>query len=136
MIQPRRGRRQVGAPVETHHESLALGLLLSDLLVLDGLRKLPAEGEVRDGHVVQDEVEVLRAFRQRVADLVGDGGALAQQLLGVVLRHHGLRGDAPLSRSGAAGSPGSCRSGSSPTLSTSFPSEGSTRSLKSTPSCR
>lgn len=38
---------------------LCLGLLLCDLLVLDGLGELPSEGEVGDGHVVEDEVELL-----------------------------------------------------------------------------
>mmetsp|Transcript_43946 Transcript_43946/g.138123 ORF Transcript_43946/g.138123 Transcript_43946/m.138123 type:complete len:329 (+) Transcript_43946:195-1181(+) len=73
-----------------HEEALALGVLLSHLLVLNGLGELPAEGQVRDGHVVEDEVEILGALRERVADLLGDGRALRQQLLGVVLGHHGL----------------------------------------------
>ena len=49
--------------------SLALGLLLGDLLLLDGARELLAEDEVRDRDVVQNNVEVVRALRERTADL-------------------------------------------------------------------
>ena len=48
---------------------LALGLLLGDLLLLDGARELLAEDEVRDRDVVQNNVEVVRALRERGADL-------------------------------------------------------------------
>ena len=41
---------------------LALGLLLGDLLLLDGRRELLAEDEVRDRDVVQYNVEVVRAL--------------------------------------------------------------------------
>ena len=48
---------------------LALGLLLGDLLLLDGAAELLAEDEVRDRHVVQNNVEVVGALRERTADL-------------------------------------------------------------------
>ena len=48
---------------------LALGLLLGDLLLLDGATELLAEDEVRDRDVVENNVEVVRALRERTADL-------------------------------------------------------------------
>ena len=48
---------------------LALGLLLGDLLLLDGARELLAEDEVRDRDVVQNNVEVVRALRESATDL-------------------------------------------------------------------
>lgn len=61
------------------------------LLVLDGLGELVSEGKVGDRHVVHDEVELLRAVGQLVANAGADGLTLAQQFLGVVLGHHGLQ---------------------------------------------
>ena len=49
------------------------------------------EREVGDGHVVHDQVELLRAVGQLVADTRAHGLTLAQQLLRVVLGHHGLQ---------------------------------------------
>jgi hypothetical protein len=49
--------------------SLALGLLLGDLLLLDGAAELLAEDEVRDGDIVQNNIEVVGALRERRADL-------------------------------------------------------------------
>lgn len=63
----------------------------SYLLVLDSLGKLVPEGEVGDGHVVHDEVELLRAVGQLVPDAGAHGLTLAQQLFRVVLGHHGLQ---------------------------------------------
>ena len=48
---------------------LALGLLLGDLLLLDGAAELLAEDEVRDRDVIQNDVEVVGALRERRADL-------------------------------------------------------------------
>lgn len=61
------------------------------LLVLDSLGELVAEGEVGDGDVVHDEVELLRAVGELVADAGADRLTLAQQLLSVVLRHDRLQ---------------------------------------------
>ena len=52
-----------------HNISLALGLLLGDLLLLDGAAELLAEDEVRDGDIVQNNIEVVGALRERRADL-------------------------------------------------------------------
>ena len=41
---------------------LALGLLLGDLLLLDGATELLAEDEMRDRDVVEDDVEVVGAL--------------------------------------------------------------------------
>lgn len=61
------------------------------LLVLDGLRELVAEGEVGDGHVVHDEVELLGAVGQLVPDAGADRLTLAQQLLRIVLGYDCLQ---------------------------------------------
>ena len=63
---------------------------LSHLLVLDGLGELVAKGEVGDGHVVHDEVELLGAVRELVTDAGADRLTLAEELLCVVLGHDGL----------------------------------------------
>lgn len=60
----------------------------SNLLVLDSLGELVAEGEVGDGHIVHDEVELLRPVGQLFPDASTHGLTLAQQLLCIVLCHH------------------------------------------------
>lgn len=60
------------------------------LLVLDSLGELVAEGKVGDRDVVHDEVELLRAVGELVADAGADGLTLAEELLGVVLGHDRL----------------------------------------------
>lgn len=50
-----------------------------------------AKGEVGDGHVVHDEVELLGPVRELVADAGADRLTLAEEFLRVVLRHHGLQ---------------------------------------------
>lgn len=61
------------------------------LFVLDGLGELVPEREVGDGHVVHNQVELFCAVGQLVADASAHGLTLAQQLLRVVLGHHGLQ---------------------------------------------
>jgi hypothetical protein len=68
----------------------AFRLLLRDLLLLDGLRELGAEGQVRDGHIVQLNVEFGEARLQNLADLRGDLLTLGQQLGGRVTSDHRL----------------------------------------------
>lgn len=46
-----------------HEEAGLLRILLRHLLQLYGLRELLAEGEMRDGDVVQDDSKLLRSFR-------------------------------------------------------------------------
>lgn len=62
-----------------------LGILLGDLLLLDGPRELLAESHVRDGDVLERDVELRRPFQQVGADAVRDGFALCDQLRGVKL---------------------------------------------------
>ena len=61
------------------------------LLELDGLGELPAEGEVGDGDVVEDDAELLCALRQLGVDRRGDDLPLRDQLARVELRHHRLQ---------------------------------------------
>ena len=62
--------------------SLALGLLLGDLLLLDGAAELLAKHQMRDRDIIQDDVEVVGALRERRADL----GPAFVILLGVMWR--------------------------------------------------
>ena len=71
-------------------EAGALGVLLGDLLLLDGLGELLAEGHVGDGHVLERDVELGRALGQVRADALRDGLALRDELGGVELRDDGL----------------------------------------------
>lgn len=71
-------------------EAGALGLLLRDLLLLDGARELAAEGQVRDGDVLEGDVELRRAAHQVRADAVRDGLSLRDELRGVELGDDGL----------------------------------------------
>lgn len=57
-------------------EAGALGVLLGDLLLLDGTRELFAEGHVGDGDVLERDVELGRALRQVRLDPLRDGLAL------------------------------------------------------------
>ena len=61
------------------------------LFELDGLGELPAEGEVGDGDVVEDDAELLCALRQLGVDRRGDDLTLRDQLARVELRHHRLQ---------------------------------------------
>ncbi len=75
----------------THHDKLgALGTLLRDLLVLNGLGKVRGEGQVGDGHVVEEEVELLATGEKTLLDLAGDLITLRDQLVRVVLRDNSL----------------------------------------------
>ena len=74
-----------------HNELGALGLLLHDLLRLDGLGELGAELEVGDGDVLQRDVELGRARGQLLAHLLRHFVTLRDELLRVVLRDHGLQ---------------------------------------------
>lgn len=48
----------------------ALGLLLGDLLGLHGSSVFLREGQMSDGHVVQDDLEVIGALHKHVSDLL------------------------------------------------------------------
>ena len=64
---------------------------MTDLFELDGLRELPAEGEVSDGDVVEDDAELLRPLRQLRVDRRRDDLPLRDELTGVEPRHHRLQ---------------------------------------------
>ena len=68
-----------------HDPLLSLGLLGGNLLRFDRLHELPPERQVRNGHIVQGQVEVLPALDHFFLDLRRDFGTLTQELLGVVL---------------------------------------------------
>ncbi|KAJ8564003.1 hypothetical protein ON010_g7343 [Phytophthora cinnamomi] len=67
-----------------------LGVLLGHLLLLDGARELRAVLEVRERHVVQQQVEVAAAVVHLLGDLLRHLVTAGQQLHGVVLGHDGL----------------------------------------------
>lgn len=71
-------------------EASALGLLLGNLLLLDGLGELLAKGHVGDGHVLEGDVELVGALRQLGADAVRHGLALGDELGGVELGDDGF----------------------------------------------
>ena len=64
--------------------------LLRNLLGLDGVRELGREGDVRDGDVVEHEVEAPRAHRQVLAHQARHHLALRDELRGVELRDDAL----------------------------------------------
>ena len=69
------------------HEPRPLRVLLCDLLLLDRLGELPPERHVRDGYVLEGNVELGRAAREVLADSVGDDFTLRDELGGVELRY-------------------------------------------------
>mmetsp|Transcript_82073 Transcript_82073/g.180383 ORF Transcript_82073/g.180383 Transcript_82073/m.180383 type:complete len:225 (+) Transcript_82073:90-764(+) len=74
-----------------HEVAGSLGLLLRNLLRFDGLLVFGGEAEMGDGNVVEQDVEVLRALREVVADRAADKFTLHDELRGVVLCHHALQ---------------------------------------------
>ena len=60
---------------------------LTDLFKLDGLRELPAESEVSDGDVVEDDAELFRPFREFRVDGRRDDLSLCDELPGIEPRH-------------------------------------------------
>lgn len=71
-------------------ESRALGLLLGDLLLLDGLGELLAEGHVCNRDVLEGNIELIGALQEVGADFVGDSLTLGDELSGVELRNDSL----------------------------------------------
>uniref|UniRef100_A0A480HAH8 Prohibitin-2 n=1 Tax=Sus scrofa TaxID=9823 RepID=A0A480HAH8_PIG len=67
-----------------------LGFLLSHLFGFYSCCVLPAEAQLSDGDIVQDEAEVLGPLRQLPSDQQGHLGPLGDQLGGVELGHHTL----------------------------------------------
>lgn len=64
------------------------GLLLGDLFGLNGIEILFAKGELGDGDVVDDDVEVGCPFGEEVSDSVGDLVSLGEELGGWELGHY------------------------------------------------
>ena len=60
------------SPPQTHDEACPLGILLRDLLGLNRVGVLPAEGELSDGHIVQVDVKVGSPLCQNPADVPAD----------------------------------------------------------------
>jgi hypothetical protein len=82
-----------GAPLllgARDEEPGSLSLLLRGLLLLNGERELRAVGEVGDGDVLQDDVELARAAPERVGDERRDLGTLGEELVCVELRDDDL----------------------------------------------
>jgi hypothetical protein len=72
------------------NKARTLGLLLCNLLLLDGLGKLLAKRHVRDGHVFESNVELVGTLEQVGADPVGHGFTLGDELGGVELGDDGF----------------------------------------------
>lgn len=71
-------------------ESRPLGILLRNLLLLDGLGELLAERHVRDGDVLEGNVELGGALHEVGSDAIRDGLALGDELGGIELRDDGF----------------------------------------------
>lgn len=71
-------------------EAGSLGVLLGNLLLLDGLGEFAAKGHVGDGHVLQSDVELGSAAGEILADALGDGFSLGDELGGIELGDDGL----------------------------------------------
>ena len=83
--------RQVGKVAHLLNNELGpLSILLRNLLLLDGAGELLAEGHVRDGDVLERDVELGRPLEQVGADAGGDGLALRDELGGVELGDDGF----------------------------------------------
>ena len=71
-------------------EARTLGILLRNLLLLDGLGELLSEGHVGDGNVLERNVELGGALDEVGADALRDGLALGDELGGIELGDNGL----------------------------------------------
>lgn len=68
----------------------SLRVLLRDLLRLYCGSVFLREGQMSDGHIIQQDVEIVCSLRQQLSDLKRHHVSLGQQLGGVVLSHHSL----------------------------------------------
>ena len=71
-------------------EAGTLGVLLGNLLLLDGLCELAAKGHVCDGDVLKGDVELGSTTGQVALDALGDGLTLGDELGSVELGDDGL----------------------------------------------
>ena len=74
----------------SHHELGLLRALQRHLLLLNGVVEVRSERQVGDGHIVQLDVVLLRTLLQQLRNALRHLLSLRQQLLRVVLGHHGL----------------------------------------------
>ncbi len=58
--------------METYHELRTLSILLRNLLRLDGCCIITAEGQLCDGHIIQNDIEVPRPLSQYPPDVAAD----------------------------------------------------------------
>lgn len=72
------------------NETGTLGILLGNLLLLDGLGELASKGHVGNGHILEGNVELCGAAGQIAADALGDGFSLGDELGGIELSDNGL----------------------------------------------
>lgn len=73
------------------NESCPLGILLGDLLLLDGAGELLSEGHVGDGDILQGDVELAGTLEEVGTDAVGDCLTLCDKLGSVELGDDGLK---------------------------------------------
>lgn len=71
-------------------ETGPLGVLLGDLLLLDGACEFLSEGHVGDGDVLEGDVELRGSLHEVCADAVGDSFTLGDQLGGIELGDNGF----------------------------------------------
>lgn len=74
-----------------NNETCAFRLLLCNLLLLDSPGELLSEGHVRNGDILEGNVELAGALEEVVADAVGDGFSLCDELGSVKLGNDGLQ---------------------------------------------
>lgn len=72
------------------NEARPLGVLLGNLLLLDGAGEFLSEGHVRDGDVLESDVELLGTLEKVGADAVADGLTLRDELGGIELGDDGF----------------------------------------------
>lgn len=71
-------------------ESCPLGVLLGDLLLLNGTSELLAEGHVGNGDILQGDIKLRGTLKKVGTDAVGYGLTLCDKLGGVELGDDGL----------------------------------------------
>mmetsp|Transcript_28016 Transcript_28016/g.70341 ORF Transcript_28016/g.70341 Transcript_28016/m.70341 type:complete len:352 (+) Transcript_28016:202-1257(+) len=69
---------------------LPFGVLLFNLLLLNSCRVFGAEGEMRDGHIIQQDVELAGAGDELLPDAQGHLFSLRDKFTGIKLGHHSL----------------------------------------------
>ncbi|WVY95155.1 hypothetical protein V8G54_034243 [Vigna mungo] len=73
-----------------HYELRSLSLLLRHLLLFHRLRELAVVGEVRDGDIIENNVEILGAANETVVNQSGYLRTVGEKLIRIELRDDGL----------------------------------------------